>query len=209
LNEGAANNYLLFWAQANGVASASPVLIGQKRKFILSAMWKPNQSEPVRSMPNPEPQAVPVHSVPAAEPAARPATPAGDQAVISKGVFVKGEISGTESMFIDGKVEGSISLPGNRVTVGRNGQVSANVTARELIVMGKVRGNVSASDRVDIRAEGALNGDVSAARISIEDGAFFKGGIDIRKGDGKSAQTTGGSMQASNASTPETARVAS
>jgi cytoskeletal protein CcmA (bactofilin family) len=82
-------------------------------------------------------------------------------------------------------VEGAINLPGNRVTIGRNGTVGANVTAREVVVMGKVRGNVSASDRVDIRAEGALSGDVSAARISIEDGAFFKGGIDIRKADAK------------------------
>jgi cytoskeletal protein CcmA (bactofilin family) len=65
------------------------------------------------------------------------------------------------------------------------------VTAREVVVMGKVRGNVTASDRVDIRAEGALSGDVSAARISIEDGAFFKGGIDIRKADAKPAQTLG------------------
>src|SRR5208282_3749619 len=96
------------------------------------------------------------------EPANRVGTPAGDQAIISKGLFVKGEISGTESLYIDGKVEGSISLPGNRVTVGRNGQVGANITAREVVVLGKVRGNVSASDRVDIRAEGSLHGDVSA-----------------------------------------------
>ena len=88
-------------------------------------------------------------------------------------------------MFIDGKVEGSINLPGNRVTVGRNGQVASSITAREIVILGKVRGNISATDRVDIRAEGALTGDVSAARISIEDGAFFKGGIDIRKPDGK------------------------
>jgi cytoskeletal protein CcmA (bactofilin family) len=88
-------------------------------------------------------------------------------------------------LFIDGKVEGSINLPGNRVTVGRNGQVAASISAREIVVLGKVRGNVTATDRVDIRAEGALTGDVSAARISIEDGAFFKGGIDIRKAEPK------------------------
>lgn len=111
----------------------------------------------------------------------------GDQATIGKGLVIKGEITGSESLFIDGKVEGSINLPGNRVTVGAHGQVSAGmaicITAREIVVMGKVHGNVSASDRVDIRAEGALTGDVTAARISIEDGAFFKGGIDIRKSD--------------------------
>ena len=81
---------------------------------------------------------------------------------------------------------GAINLPGNRVTIGRNGQVAANITSREIVVLGKVRGNIIATDRVDIRSEGALTGDVTAARISIEDGAFFKGGIDIRKpGQGK------------------------
>jgi cytoskeletal protein CcmA (bactofilin family) len=132
--------------------------------------------------------------------------------VISKGLFVKGEISGTESLYIDGKVEGAISLPGNRVTIGRNGTVGANVTAREVVVMGKVRGNVSASDRVDIRAEGALSGDVSAARISIEDGAFFKGGIDIRKPDGKppvpgQAHATPAPSQVTVTAAPEPAKV--
>ena len=137
---------------------------------------------------SPEP-ARPAPPAPSVEPANRVAgAPAGDQAIISKGLFVKGEISGTESLYIDGKVEGAINLPGNRVTIGRNGQVGANVTAREVVVLGKVRGNVTASDRVDIRAEGALSGDVAAARISIEDGAFFKGGIDIRKPDAKPPQ---------------------
>lgn len=108
-------------------------------------------------------------------------TAVGDQATIGKSLVVKGEVTGSESLYIDGKVEGAITLPGNRVTVGRNGQVSANITAREIVVLGKVKGNVMASDRVDIRSEGALTGDVTAQRISIEDGAFFKGGIDIRK----------------------------
>jgi cytoskeletal protein CcmA (bactofilin family) len=118
----------------------------------------------------------------------QPAAVTGEQATIGKGLFIKGEITGSESLFIDGKVEGSITIPGNRVTIGRNGQVAANISAREIVVLGKVRGNVSATDRVDIRAEGSLSGDVAAARISIEDGAFFKGGIDIRKPDAKNAQ---------------------
>jgi len=120
-------------------------------------------------------------------PRARVLPTAGDQATIGKGLVIKGEITGTESLFIDGKVEGSINLPGNRVTVGQHGQVAASmavcITAREIVVMGKIHGNVSATDHVEIRAEGALTGDVSAARISIEDGAFFKGGIDIRKSE--------------------------
>jgi cytoskeletal protein CcmA (bactofilin family) len=115
-----------------------------------------------------------------------PAGATGEQATIGKGLSIKGEINGSESLYIDGKVEGSVNLPGNRVTVGRNGQVAASITAREIVVLGKVRGNVTATDRVDIRAEGSLSGDVAAARISIEDGAFFKGGIDIRKPDTKS-----------------------
>lgn len=154
-------------------------------------MWKPSQSgSSVSPTPTPAPEPVrPTPPAPAYEPPApRAASPAtGEQATIGKSLYIKGEISGSESLFIDGKVEGSINLPGNRVTVGRNGQVSASVTAREIVVLGKVRGNVSATDRVDIRAEGALTGDVAAARISIEDGAFFKGGIDIRKPDSKSA----------------------
>ncbi len=150
-------------------------------------MWKPSQPEPASPPPAPEPvRPAPVSSS-SLESANRPGVSAADQASISKGLFIKGEITGSESLFIDGKVEGSINLNGNRVTVGRNGQVAASITAREVVVLGKVRGNVTATDRVDIRAEGALTGDVAAARISIEDGAFFKGGIDIRKPDSKPA----------------------
>ena len=149
-------------------------------------MWKPSQPEPNSPPPAPEPvRPAPPTSTPESTPRAGVQT--ADQASISKGLFIKGEITGSESLFIDGKVEGSINLNGNRVTVGRNGQVAASITAREVVVLGKVRGNVTASDRVDIRAEGALTGDVAAARISIEDGAFFKGGIDIRKPETKPA----------------------
>ncbi|HEV2133052.1 MAG TPA: polymer-forming cytoskeletal protein [Terracidiphilus sp.] len=152
-------------------------------------MWKPSQTGtvPPNATPEPAPRPAPVNT-PAAEPVNRApiASSNAEQATIGKGLYVKGEITGTESLFIDGKIEGSINLPGNRVTVGRNGQVTANVTAREVVILGKIRGNVSASDRVDIRAEGSLAGDVAAARISIEDGAYFKGGIDIRKPDAKS-----------------------
>jgi cytoskeletal protein CcmA (bactofilin family) len=158
-------------------------------------MWKPNQTGP-NTPPTPEPIRPVTPTTPAAfEPgtvrptsgaAASTAIPTGEQATIGKSLIVKGEVSGSESLYIDGKVEGAINLPGNRVTVGRNGQVAANIMAREVVVLGKVRGNVHASDRVDIRSEGSLTGDVAAARISIEDGAYFKGGIDIRKpGEGK------------------------
>lgn len=159
-------------------------------------MWKPNQAGPLPpSTPEPTRPSAPAPTIyesstprAAAATVASPVVPSGEQATIGKSLFVKGEVSGSESLYIDGKVEGTINLPGNRVTVGRNGQVAANILAREVVVLGKVRGNVSATDRVDIRAEGSLNGDVAAARISIEDGAFFKGGIDIRKPDAKPAQ---------------------
>lgn len=155
----------------------------------MSAMWKPSQSGSITPSFNPElsrPSAPALSS----ELANRAPVTAGDQASIGKGLFIKGEITGTESLFIDGKVEGTIALPGNRVTIGRNGQVASSITAREIVILGKVRGNISATDRVDIRAEGALTGDVIAARISIEDGAFFKGGIDIKKADAKPSTET-------------------
>ena len=150
-------------------------------------MWKPTQQGPNSPNSTPEPVRPSTPATPAYEPAraAAPAAPTGEQATIGKGLFIKGEITGSESLYIDGKIEGTINLPGNRLTVGRNGQVNAAINAREIVVLGKVKGNVAATDRVDIRAEGALTGDVSAARISIEDGAFFKGGIDIKKPDAK------------------------
>ena len=148
-------------------------------------MWKPTNAPSASPSPNPTPEpqrnvAAPIE--PAAAP--RPATPAmntQEQATLGKSLVIKGEVTGSESLYIDGRVEGSINLPGNRVTVGRNGVVSANISAREIVVLGKVRGNMTASDRVDIRGEGSLTGDVVAQRISIEDGAYFKGGIDIRR----------------------------
>jgi len=105
----------------------------------------------------------------------------GQGAAIGKSLVIKGEVSGSESLYIDGKIEGSINLLGNRVTIGRNGQVAATVTAREIVVQGKVIGNVNASDLLHVRSEGSLTGDVTSQRINLEDGAFFKGKIDIRR----------------------------
>jgi cytoskeletal protein CcmA (bactofilin family) len=185
-------HFYFFGITPLAIALASPQSPrGTEKEYVLSAMWKPNQTGPVSSTPTaPEPPRAVPPPAPVEAPA-RPQAVTGEQATIGKGLFIKGEITGSESLYIDGKVEGSLNLPGNRVTVGRNGQVSANITAREIVVLGKVRGNVSATDRVDIRAEGSLNGDVAAARISIEDGAFFKGGIDIRKPDAKGSAANG------------------
>lgn len=169
-------------------------------------MWKPtNQPTTTPSRPGePERPVTPVQSAPApSEPVAAPrpvSTSTADQATIGKSLVIKGEVTGSESLYIDGRVEGSINLAGNRVTVGRNGIVAANITAREIVVLGKVRGNLTASDRVDIRSDGSLTGDVVAARISIEDGAYFKGGIDIRKA-GQKANGASEEVKASPAST--------
>ena len=148
-------------------------------------MWKPNQpgtsptspSDPIR------PQTLaPLSPEPAAQrPNPTPSGSSSEQATIGKSLTIKGEITGSEMLYIDGHVEGSVNLPGNRVVVGRNGHVAANISAREVVILGKVNGNINATDRVDIRNEGSLTGDVVAQRISIEDGAYFKGGIDIRK----------------------------
>src|SRR5690348_16574256 len=108
-----------------------------------------------------------------------------EQATIGRSLVIKGEVSGSEPLYIDGRIEGTINLTDNRVTIGRNGSVAANINAKEVMVMGKLHGNVTVSDRVDIRAEGALTGDVVAHRLSIEDGAFFKGSVDLKKSEHK------------------------
>ena len=108
-----------------------------------------------------------------------------EQATIGRTLVIKGELSGAEALYIDGRVEGTISLPDHRVTIGRNGSAQANITAREVVVMGKVNGNIDCSDRVDIRSEGSVTGDVSTIRISVEDGAVLKGGIQVKSGQQK------------------------
>ena len=113
------------------------------------------------------------------------ATSPMDQANIGRSLVIKGEITGAEALFIDGRVEGTISFPENRVTIGRNGNVAANIVAKEVVIMGKVQGNVECSDRLDIRNEGVLAGDVITHRISVEEGAVLKGGVEVRHSEKK------------------------
>jgi cytoskeletal protein CcmA (bactofilin family) len=101
--------------------------------------------------------------------------------LIGKSLIVKGEVTGLEAMHIEGRVEGSIALPGNTITVGRTGQTEAMLIANEIVVFGQVRGNCQASDHLDIRSEGSMSGDAIVSRISIADGAFIKGNIDVRR----------------------------
>ncbi|HTW60142.1 MAG TPA: polymer-forming cytoskeletal protein [Terriglobales bacterium] len=104
----------------------------------------------------------------------------GDLAQIGKSVVIKGELSGSEDLYVDGQVEGSISLKGNSLTVGPNGQVKASVEAKGIIVQGKLEGNVQASDRVELRKSAVVTGDIATQRISIEEGAYLKGKVDIQ-----------------------------
>lgn len=104
-----------------------------------------------------------------------------DVAHIGKSVLVKGELSGSEDLYLDGEVEGSIELRDHSLIVGPHGRVRANVHARDIVVHGKVDGNIRGTERVELKKSAVLVGDISTQRIVIEDGAYFKGAIDIQK----------------------------
>lgn len=107
--------------------------------------------------------------------------PRAESSHLGKTFHFKGEISGTEDIFIDGEVEGTIQLPDKIVTVGPQGKVNAEIHARELIVHGKLKGNAKAQDRIEITRTGSVLGDLAMTRISIQDGAFISGRVDIRQ----------------------------
>jgi cytoskeletal protein CcmA (bactofilin family) len=103
------------------------------------------------------------------------------QASIGKAVKINGQIYSKEDLYVDGDVEGTIELQEHRLTIGPNGKVHSSVKAREVVILGNVQGNVDASDKLEIRKDARLVGDIKTARIIIEDGAYFKGSIDIVK----------------------------
>ncbi len=107
------------------------------------------------------------------------ATAARSLACLGPTIVVKGEIISDEDLQIDGKVEGNILLRGHRLTVGRGAQLNSEINAREVIVYGTASGNLRARERVEIKKDGQVIGDITTARISIEDGAYFKGHIEI------------------------------
>jgi cytoskeletal protein CcmA (bactofilin family) len=104
-------------------------------------------------------------------------------ASIGKSVTIKGQIFSREDLIVDGEIEGAIELNEHRLTVGPNGRVRAGIKAREIVVLGTIDGNVEALDKIDIRKDAKLVGDIKTARIIIEDGAYFKGSIDIVKNE--------------------------
>jgi len=111
-----------------------------------------------------------------------------DLAQIGKSVVIKGELSGSEDLYVDGQVEGSIALKNHSLNVGPNGSVKATVDAKAIVVQGKLEGNVQASDRVELRKSAVVTGDIATQRISIEEGAYLKGKVDIQ---GKSDKAAG------------------
>ena len=157
-------------------------------------MWnKKRDEEPPR--PSYTPPAPPASSMPAANPIeTRKETPVsstpstrfepevrGNAATIGKAVKVVGQIFSREDLFVDGEVEGTVEALEHKLTVGPNGNVKASVKAREVVALGSVQGNVEATDKIEIRKDAKLVGDIRTARIIIEDGAYFKGSIDIVK----------------------------
>ena len=153
-------------------------------------MWK--RDEGVRP---PQPTTGPTSAPSAAVPPAPPPPPAPrpevgrqqerDVVNIGKSVIIKGELSGSEDLTIEGQVEGKIELRQNILTIGPNAKIKAQVFAKAIIVQGEVHGNVAASERVDIRDNGSVDGDLSAPRVAIADGAHFRGSIDMqRQGQG-------------------------
>ncbi len=100
---------------------------------------------------------------------------------IGKSVIIKGELSGSEDLYVDGQVEGSIELPGNRLIIGPHGQVRANVNAKGVIVQGKLDGNIRATERAELTKSAIALGDIATQRVAIEEGAYFKGKVDIQR----------------------------
>lgn len=151
-------------------------------------MWNRRKDEepPVRPTSNPSTQSelaregIPVNPIPARGFEQQESSPRG-AASIGKSVVVKGNIFSREDLIVDGQVDGSIEMLEHRLTVGPNGKLNAGVKAREIIVVGTIHGNVDATDKIEIRKEAKLVGDIKTQRIVIEDGAYFKGSIDIMR----------------------------
>lgn len=153
-------------------------------------MWKPRSEDSKSTTANPNPPAQPVPPLAATpSPVAAPQRetpkpadpPRGDVGHIGKSVQIKGELTGSEDLYLDGEIEGTVDLRDHTLIIGPNGKIKAGITARDLVVHGRVEGNINATGRVELRKSCTLIGDVSTHRIAIEDGAFFKGAIDIKE----------------------------
>jgi cytoskeletal protein CcmA (bactofilin family) len=151
-------------------------------------MWKTRKDDENPSTFTPQPPAPVAAAAPSYQPprvaeTAKMEPNRTDVAHIGKSVIIKGELSGSEDLYLDGEVEGNIDLHNHSLVIGPNGQVRANIFAKDVVIHGKVDGTVTGENRVELKKSALLNGDITTQRIVIEDGAFFKGSIDIRKGE--------------------------
>jgi cytoskeletal protein CcmA (bactofilin family) len=153
-------------------------------------MWKRDEAvRPASGQPAAAPQpAAPVAATPRPE-----ATPHLEKDIVNigKSVVIKGELNGSEDLTIEGHVEGTIQLRDHVLTIGPNGRIKAQVFAKAVIVLGEVTGNVTASDKVDIRDNGSVDGDIIAPRVAIAEGAHFRGSVDMQRKGGPQAKATG------------------
>lgn len=138
---------------------------------------------------------------------APPATGRRDRAVIGSSISIQGDLSGEEDLTIHGRVEGKVDVKGNSVTVGESGRVTADVYGKTIIVEGRVDGNLFGGDQIIVRSSGNVKGNLTAPRVALEDGAQFKGAIDMEpKRQARSAETgssaSGGSAAAGAADGP-------
>ncbi len=122
---------------------------------------------------------------------------------IGKSVVIKGELSGSEDLTIEGQVEGKIELRQNVLTIGANARIKAQVFAKAVVILGEVTGNVTASEKVDIRDNGSVDGDIASPRVAIAEGAHFRGSIDMQRGG-----TKGGEAKAESKPAPAPAQTA-
>ena len=153
-------------------------------------MWKRDESVKPAAPPAPTPAAAPsAPSAGAAPVVSEPRAQLGrDMVNIGKSVVIKGELSGSEDLTIEGHVEGRIDLKGNVLTIGPNGKIKAEVFAKSVVVLGEVTGNVTASEKVDIRDNGSVDGDIASPRVAIAEGAHFRGSVDMQRAGAKPQQ---------------------
>jgi cytoskeletal protein CcmA (bactofilin family) len=150
-------------------------------------MWKRDEAVKPASQATP-PAPAPAAAAPAAAPAAHAreeARGSRDVVNIGKSVVIKGELNGSEDLTIEGHVEGKIELRDHVLTIGPNGKIKAEVYAKAVIVLGEVAGNVSATEKVDIRDKGSVDGDIVSPRVAIAEGAHFRGSVDMGRGAAK------------------------
>ena len=152
-------------------------------------MWKRDESVKPATPPVPAPAvpAAPAASMPPATSERRTQQLQGENVNIGKSVFIKGELSGSEDLTIEGNVEGKIELRDNILTIGPNGKIRAEVFAKSVVVLGEVSGNVTASEKVDIRDNGSVDGDIISPRVAIAEGAHFRGSVDMQRAGAKPA----------------------